>query len=49
MPEDITVDKAKFDALLRRIALSKPMSLHELKAAPKLKKDGQPKHQKAKA
>jgi hypothetical protein len=31
MPEDITVDKAKFDAVLRKIAKSKPTSLEQVK------------------
>jgi hypothetical protein len=43
MSEDVIVDKDKFDALLRRIALSKPTSLNQVKAAPKLQKDGKAK------
>jgi hypothetical protein len=42
-PEDITVDKAKFDALLRRLINSPPTSMEAAKAAPKARKDGQPK------
>jgi hypothetical protein len=32
MPDDITVDKDKFDALLRKIAHSKPTSLDQIKS-----------------
>jgi hypothetical protein len=41
-------DLAKFDALLRRIAESKPTSLEQVKAVPKIRKDGQAKRGKAK-
>ena len=40
-PEDITVDKAKFDALLQRLINSPPTSMEAAKAAPKVRKDGQ--------
>lgn len=42
-PEDITTDKAKFDAVLRGLINSPPTSMEEAKAAPKVRKDGQPK------
>ena len=47
MSTDVLVDKAKFDAILRRIAQSKPTSLEQIKARPKVRKDGQVKRVKA--
>lgn len=46
MPEDLTVDKDKFDTLLRKLISSLPTSLATIKAIPKIKKDGQPKRGK---
>jgi hypothetical protein len=43
MTNEITVDKAKFDAVLRRLINSPPTSMEAAKAAPKVRKDGQPK------
>jgi hypothetical protein len=43
MPDDIQVDKTKFDAVLRRLIASPPNSLEAAKAVPKIKKDGTPK------
>jgi hypothetical protein len=41
MNDDIQVDKAKFDAVLRRLIVSPPTSLAAAKAMPKIRKDGQ--------
>jgi hypothetical protein len=38
MPKDITVDKDKFDAVLRRMTQMKPMSVKELSAKLKAEK-----------
>ncbi len=46
MPEDVLVDKAKFDAILARLAQTKPTSLEQIKAVPKIRKDGQAKQGK---
>ena len=35
MTEDITVDKTKFDAMLKRLIRAKPTSLEQVKAKPK--------------
>ena len=43
MSKDITVEKSKFDALLRRMIDSKPLTYKETVAKPKLRKDGTPK------
>jgi hypothetical protein len=43
MPEDLTVDRRKFDALLRTLIESRPITQQEAKEDPKLRKDGQPK------
>jgi hypothetical protein len=40
MDEDVVVDKAKFDAALRKMITSKPVTFKETVAAPKLRKDG---------
>jgi hypothetical protein len=45
MPDD-PVDKDKFDAVLSRLIKAKPMSGADIKAIPKLKKDGTPKKSK---
>jgi hypothetical protein len=44
--EDITFDKTKFDAVLRRMIATKPTSLKDAVAQPKIKKDGTPKRHK---
>jgi hypothetical protein len=41
MNKEITVDKTKFDALLRRLIASPPTSMETAKAVPKVRKDGQ--------
>jgi hypothetical protein len=41
MADETPVDKDKFDALLSKLIRSKPTSLEEVKAIPKLRKDGQ--------
>jgi hypothetical protein len=45
LPDD-PVDKNKFDAVLSRLIKAKPMSGADIKAIPKLKKDGTPKKQR---
>jgi hypothetical protein len=40
MPDDVTVDKAVFDALLRKIAQSKPLPLKDTKPKPKRPENG---------
>lgn len=40
MADEITVDKAKFDALLGKMIASEPTSFKEVVDAPKLRKDG---------
>jgi hypothetical protein len=42
-----SIDQDKFDAILRRLINTPPSSMAAAKAAPKLKKDGQPKKGKA--
>jgi hypothetical protein len=42
MPDD-PVDKDRFDKVLSRLIAAKPMSGADIKAIPKLKKDGTPK------
>lgn len=44
--DDVAVDKAKFDAILTRLAQSKPTSLEQIKAVPKIRKDGKAKRTK---
>jgi hypothetical protein len=41
--KDVGIDKSKFDALLRRMIDSKPLTYKETVAKPKLRKDGTPK------
>jgi hypothetical protein len=43
MSEDTTANQDKFDAILRRLINSPPTSMAAAKAAPKLKKNGEPK------
>lgn len=43
MSKDITFDKDKFDAVLKRMIEAKPLPYKELVSRPKLKKDGTPK------
>jgi hypothetical protein len=43
MSKPIVVDKAKFDALLRKMAKAEPLPYSEAVAKPKLRKDGKPK------
>jgi hypothetical protein len=38
--KDVTVDKAKFDAALRKMITSKPITFKEAVAKPKPRKDG---------
>ena len=38
--KDVGVDKSKFDAVLRALINSKPMTFKEAVAKPKLRKDG---------
>jgi hypothetical protein len=45
MPDD-PVDKDRFDTVLSRLIKAKPMSGVDIKAIPKLKKDGTPKKRK---
>lgn len=45
LPDD-SIDKDKFDAVLSRLIKAKPMSGADIKAIPKLKKDGTPKKTK---
>jgi hypothetical protein len=40
MAEGVRVDKAKFDAVLRRLIDSKPMPFRDVVAKPKPRKDG---------
>lgn len=42
-PDDIEVDKSKFDALLGKLLEEKPLTYEELLKEPKLRKDGKPK------
>ncbi len=49
MPTDIQVDKAKFDAVLRRMIATPPTTMEAAKAEPKLRKDGTQKKTGAKA
>jgi hypothetical protein len=44
--DDSLVDKDKFDAVLSRLIQAKPISGADIKAIPKLKKDGTPKKTK---
>jgi hypothetical protein len=45
MPEKL-IDKNAFDAILKRLIQRKPITQKEATAAPKLRKDGQPKQNK---
>jgi hypothetical protein len=40
MTDDLVVNKAKFDAALRKMITSKPVTFREAIAVPKPKKDG---------
>ena len=43
------MEKREFDAVLTALINSKPTSLEEIKAIPKLRKDGMPKRHKSTA
>jgi hypothetical protein len=43
MPDDIVVDKEKFNRLLGKMLQAKPMSYEEVLKEPKLRKDGKQK------
>jgi hypothetical protein len=45
--DNITFDKDKFDAVLKRLIDAKPLPYKELVSRPKLKKDGTPKQRKS--
>jgi hypothetical protein len=46
MGEDVQFNKDKFDAVLKRMIETKPITFRDAVATPKLKKDGTPKRGK---
>lgn len=47
MPDDIRFDKDKFDAVLKRLMSTPPMTFKDAVAKPKLNKDGTPRKKRS--